>query len=175
MIFVRRPDPRFRAWTYFWALVKGMSLTLRHIFRPKVTLQYPEQRGEFAEGYRGLPSLVRDQHGREKCVACYLCQWVCPPRAITITAGELQESPVEKFAEKFQINMLRCIMCGYCEEVCPEQAIFLNKDYELTGLSRADLIFQKEKLLEIGGVRPDSIQKWKPLLADPSRSEGSKQ
>ncbi|MBI4161242.1 MAG: NADH-quinone oxidoreductase subunit NuoI [Acidobacteria bacterium] len=171
MIVVRRPRGLARA-AWVLAVVKGMWLTFRHIFRRKVTLQYPEQRDQFGDGYRGLPALVRDQNGREKCVACFLCQWVCPPLAIQIKAGELPDSPVEKYAEKFQINMLRCIMCGYCEEVCPEQAIFLTREYELTGRSREELIFQKDKLLEIGGMRPDPIEKWKPLLADPSRSGG---
>ncbi len=165
MIVVRRPQGGVLGIRYLWAIMKGMGLTFRHLFRPKVTLQYPEQRGEFSDNYRGLPALVRDQNGREKCVACYLCQWVCPPRAITIKAGEMAHSPVEKFAEEFRINMLRCIMCGYCEEVCPEQAIFLMKDYDLTGLSREELIFPKEKLLEIGGIRNDPIQKWAPLIS----------
>lgn len=175
MIVVKRPPrPGFRL-RYLWALIKGMSLTFRHLFRPKVTLQYPEHRDEFGDGFRGLPALVRDQHGREKCVACFLCQWVCPPRAITIEAGELDSSPVEKYAEKFQINMLRCIMCGYCEEVCPEQAIFLQKEYDHTGRSREELIFQKDRLLEIGGVHRDRVQKWKHLIDAPARSGGVKE
>ena len=174
MIVVRRPPANLFAFRYIWALLKGMGLTFRHIFRPKVTLQYPEQRAEISDGYRGLPALVRDQNGRDKCVACFLCQWVCPPRAIQIEAGEMADSPVEKFAREFRINMLRCIMCGYCEEVCPEQAIFMMKDYELTGLSRKELIFPKEKLLEIGGVRKDPVQKWAPLLSRSSGKEGGK-
>jgi NADH-quinone oxidoreductase subunit I len=175
VIVVKRPKPGALRLVYAWALIKGMSLTLRHMFRPKVTLQYPENRDQFGDRFRGLPALVRDQNEREKCVACFLCQWVCPPRAITIEAGDLGNSPVEKYAEKFQINMLRCIMCGYCEEVCPEQAIFLMKDYDITGRSREELIFQKEQLLDIGGVRRDRIQKWKPLLDDPARSGGVKE
>ena len=174
MIVVKRPKRGGFHLVYLFALLKGMGLTFRHLFRRKVTLQYPEERDEFGDNFRGLPALVKDQHGREKCVACFLCQWVCPPRAITIEAGELPDSPVEKFAETFQINMLRCIMCGYCEEVCPEQAIFLMKEYDHTGRSREELIYQKEKLLEIGGRRDDPIEKWKPLLADPSRSGGAK-
>ena len=109
--------------------------------------------------YRGLPALVKDDEGRTKCVACFLCQYVCPPKAISIEAEEIQTG-VEKGPRVFDINMLRCIMCGYCEEVCPEQAIFLTKDYEVAGTQRTELIFRKDKLLEIGGVRPDPIMKW---------------
>jgi NADH-quinone oxidoreductase subunit I len=145
---------------YLPGILKGMWLTLKHMFRPKVTLRYPEEKWQVPDYYRGLPVLVSDQTGRTKCVACFLCQWVCPPRAITIHAQELPSGNVEKGPREFEINMLRCIMCGYCEEVCPEEAIFMSKNYELTGSSRQELIFNKEKLLELGGARFDSIRKW---------------
>lgn len=145
---------------YLPGILKGMWLTLRHMFRPKVTLRYPEEKWQVPEHYRGIPALVKDQDARTKCVACFLCQWVCPPRAITIQAQEISGSNVEKGPREFEINMLRCIMCGYCEEVCPEEAIFMTKEYELTGTSRQEMIFNKEKLLQIGGTRPDSIKKW---------------
>ena len=145
---------------YLPGIFRGMWITLKHLFRRKFTMQYPEQRWTFPEGFRGVPALVKDQEGRVKCVACYLCQFVCPPKAITITAGELTGSKIEKYPVEFEINMLRCIYCQLCEEVCPEQAIFLTKDYEVAGNQRTDLIFNKEKLLEIGGVRPDPIMKW---------------
>lgn len=171
---IRKPKLTLGEKLYLPAIVRGLMLTFRHLFRRTVTLQYPEQKHPLPDYYRGLPGLVKDQDHRIKCVGCFLCEWICPPKAITIKSQEIS-SNVEKGPKEFEIDFLRCIMCGYCEEVCPEQAIFLNQDYELTGLTRAELIFQKEKLLEIGGVRPDTIQKWKPLLADPSRSGGSKQ
>ncbi|MBI4027622.1 MAG: NADH-quinone oxidoreductase subunit I [Verrucomicrobia bacterium] len=157
---------------YFPALLAGFAITLRHFFmtlfgdrRKKVTLEYPEEKWPVPRGYRGAPTLVRDQEGREKCVACQLCEFVCPPRAITIQPGELpsdaKNSKIEKFPEKFQINMLRCIYCGFCEEVCPEQAIFLQQEYSLTGYSREELIHDKQKLFELGGVMEDKIFKWK--------------
>jgi NADH-quinone oxidoreductase subunit I len=108
--------------------------------------------------------LVKDEEGRVKCVACQLCEFVCPPRAITIKPMEYPENAkygkVEKTPAEFDIDMLRCIYCGYCEEVCPEQAIFLRGPYALTGLSRKELVFNKEKLLELGGTLPDPIKKW---------------
>jgi NADH-quinone oxidoreductase subunit I len=165
---VRRPESRgFLASTYLPSVLKGMWITLRHMFRRKVTMQYPEERWQLPEGYRGLPALVKDDSDRVKCVACYLCQYVCPPKAIHIEAQEIGTG-VEKGPRVFDINMLRCIMCGYCEEVCPEQAIFLTPEYRTVGLSREQMIFHKDKLLEMGGVRPDPIKKWARLTASPA-------
>ena len=146
---------------YLPRVAAGLWITFKHMFRRKVTMQYPEQKWALPEGYRGIPVLVSDQDGRAKCVACYLCEFICPPLAITIKAGELpQDNNVEKYPERFDINMLRCIMCGLCEEVCPEEAIFMSNHYELAGGSREEMIFDKEKLLALGGVRQDDIRKW---------------
>jgi len=95
-----------------------------------------------------------------------MCQWVCPPLAITIEAAEdPKDHPlhqIEKYPGKFDINMLRCIYCGLCEEACPEEAIFMSKTYVVVGLSRELMIFDKQKLYEIGGAREDAIKKWSP-------------
>ena len=160
---VRRPPKAgLLARTYLPSVLKGMWITFRHIFRPKVTMQYPEEKWPLADNYRGLPALVRDQDERVKCVACFLCEYVCPPKAIHIEAQEI-DTGVEKGPRVFDINMLRCIMCGYCEEVCPEQAIFLTKKYDTVGLNREEMIFPMEKLLQMGGMRPDPIKKWERL------------
>lgn len=145
---------------YLPEIVRGLSHTIRHLFRPKFTLQYPEERDVPLSHFRGMPALVRDENGRTKCVACKLCEFVCPPVAILIEAHEVADQPVEKGPKVFDINMLRCIMCGYCEEVCPEEAIFLTEKFELAAPSRAELVFNKEQLLEIGGARPDPYHKW---------------
>ena len=146
---------------YLPRVAAGLWITFKHMFHRKVTMQYPEQKWALPEGYRGIPVLVSDQDGRAKCVACYLCEFICPPLAITIEAGELpKDNNVEKYPARFDINMLRCIMCGLCEEVCPEEAIFMSKNYELAGGSREEMIYDKEKLLALGGVRHDPIRKW---------------
>jgi NADH-quinone oxidoreductase subunit I len=149
---------------YLPSIFGGMALTFRHIFRKKDTLQYPEERRRFGERYRGVPALVKDQDGREKCVACYMCQWVCPPLAISIEAAEYPAGhalhQIEKYPRRFEINMLRCIYCGLCEEACPEEAIFMSKEFELWGETRSDLVHDKETLYALGGVRPDPIKKW---------------
>ena len=151
---------------YLPAVLGGFSVTLRHFFRKKVTMQYPEQKWTVPEGYRGAPYLVRDQNGNTKCVSCQLCEFVCPPKAIKITPpgsdGKIADrANAEKMPAEFEINMLRCIFCGFCQEVCPEEAIFLMKDYSLTGNSRAEMIYDKEKLLALGGVHQDTIEKWR--------------
>jgi NADH-quinone oxidoreductase subunit I len=150
---------------YIPALIGGFRVTLRHFFKKKVTMQYPEERWVVPDGYRGAPYLVRDQDGRTKCVSCQLCEFICPPKAIRITppgpAGSPEVGSVEKAPKEFEINMLRCIFCGFCQEVCPEEAIFLMNDYSLNGLSRQEMIYNQEKLLALGGVHQDKIRKWK--------------
>ena len=150
--------------TYLPQIASGLKITLKNIFRPTITLQYPEERPEIPENYRGIPTLVKDPNGREKCVSCQLCEFVCPPKAIRITPGELDEegdtAHVEKAPQEFEINMLRCIYCGYCQEVCPEEAIWLQEEFSLSGYSREELIYQKDKLYELGGTLPDKHFKW---------------
>jgi NADH-quinone oxidoreductase subunit I len=175
---VKRVKNTFWSNLYLPSIFAGMSVTFRHIFRKKDTIQYPEQKREFGSRYRGVPALVKDQDGRSKCVACYMCQWVCPPMAISIEAAEYpadhELSQIEKFPKRFEINMLRCIYCGLCEEACPEEAIFMSKTYAVTGLSRELMIFDKEKLYEIGGTRDDEIKKWSEERKGPkSRSHRS--
>ena len=151
--------------TYLPQIFNGLRTTLRNFFRRKVTLQYPDERPAIPDGYRGVPTLVADPNEREKCVSCQLCEFVCPPKAIRITPGEIpfdevERSHVEKAPKEFEINMLRCIYCGLCEEVCPEEAIFLQDIYSLNGFAREDFVFDKDKLYQLGGVLPDKHFKW---------------
>ena len=150
--------------TYVPQILGGLKITLDNIFRPKITLQYPEERPTIPDGYRGVPTLVKDPNGREKCVSCQLCEFVCPPKAIRITPGEIPEdsdsSHVEKGPKEFEINMLRCIYCGFCQEVCPEEAIWLQDIYSLSGYSREEFVNNKQKLYELGGTLPDEHFKW---------------
>ena len=151
---------------YLPAVIGGFQVTIRHFFKKKVTMQYPEEKWDshLPPYYRGAPALVKDEHGRERCVACQLCEFICPPRAITITPEEIPAenkfAKVEKRPKEFDIDMIRCIYCGLCEEVCPEQAIFLRKDYAVTGFTREDMVHDKDKLLEIGGVMHGVVLKW---------------
>ena len=158
---VRRRDSTFLDRLYLPAIFKGLSITFRRMFKPKITMQYPEERWTVREKYRGMPVLVSDDEGRPKCVACSLCEYVCPPKAIYIVPQELEAgNKVERGPAVFNINMLRCIFCGLCEEACPEEAIFMSKEHSLWGATRAELIHDKETLYELGGIRPDPIKKW---------------
>jgi NADH-quinone oxidoreductase subunit I len=170
MIVKRTPLSRWER-LYVPAIWGGLRVTFRHFFktvfsRGPVTLQYPEEKPVVPQGYRGAPYLVRDQEGNTKCVSCQLCEFVCPPKAIRIIPPGPDSPPAdrpnaEKMPKEFEIDMLRCIFCGFCEEVCPEEAIFLMKDYSFTGTSREEMIYNKEKLLALGGVHNDRVQKWK--------------
>jgi NADH-quinone oxidoreductase subunit I len=155
--------------TYLPQIVTGLRITMKNMLKPPVTLEYPDERPDIPPGYRGVPTLVKDPNGREKCVSCQLCEFVCPPKAIRITPGEIPDDSetahVEKAPQEFEINMLRCIYCGLCQEVCPEEAIFLQDMFSLSGYTREELVFKKKKLYEIGGTLPDRHYKWDKKLA----------
>jgi NADH-quinone oxidoreductase subunit I len=182
-MIVNRKPLTFWEKLYLPAIVGGFKVTLKHAYntlikRKVVTMEYPEQKWAVPPDYRGAPYLVRDQEGNTKCVSCQLCEFVCPPKAIRIIppgpAGQIADRPnAEKMPHEFEINMLRCIFCGFCQEVCPEEAIFLQKDYSLVGSSREEMIYNKEKLLALGGVH-GGIQKWKLKLEEAEEQESFK-
>lgn len=130
---------------YFPEIFKGMMFSIKHVFRPKVTIQYPEKKPVLGPEFRGRPVLVKE-HDQERCVACGLCARACPPLAISMQANETEDKK-ERYPETFEINMLRCIYCGFCEDVCPEEAIVMSSDYDLNFQTREAAIFDKEKLM----------------------------
>jgi NADH-quinone oxidoreductase subunit I len=138
---------------YLPAIVHGLSITMSHFFKKPVTIQYPDEKREFSENYRGLHSLKRDENGAERCTACGLCALSCPAEAITMIAAERQKGEEhlyreEKYAAVYEINMLRCIFCGLCEEACPKEAIYLDGDIVQSDYLRKDFIYGKDKLVE---------------------------
>lgn len=144
----------FKERIYLPAIVQGLGVTIKHFFKKKVTIQYPEQQREFSPVYRGQHVLMRDDQGRERCTACGLCALACPAEAITMVAAERKKGEEhlyreEKYAATYEINMLRCIFCGLCEDACPKEAIFLTKSKLLVKpkLDRKDLIYGKDKLV----------------------------
>lgn len=139
---------------YLPAIAQGVMTTFKHIFKPKMTRQYPEVEPEIPPNYRGVHRLNRDDKGRVKCVACFLCQTACPANCITIEATAAPKDDPnwadrDKYPATFVIDELRCIYCGMCEEACPVDAIELTSIYDLTGDSRAELMYDKEKLLSV--------------------------
>ncbi len=151
----------------------GMLTTLRHLFGKKMTLHYPEQRreqysvdagGQAKEIYRGVHRLNRDEQGRVACVACFMCQTACPAHCIHIEGAESPWPDREKYPAKFDLDELRCIYCGMCEEACPVDAIELTPEYKLVGRSRAEMIYDKEKLLEVHDQTKDDKPRKNPRI-----------
>jgi len=145
------PRPNLRFWDYLYipAIVRGLFITFRHILRKKVTMKFPEERWKFPFGYRGYPELVMGKDGIEKCVACKLCEVVCPPLAITIKIGEYEkQDEQERIPAEFIIDMGRCIVCGMCEEACPVDAIRMSDTHIMSSASRESVIFKKKLLLD---------------------------
>jgi len=137
---------------YLWNIVKGMFITFTHIFKKKPTIRYPEQKRPFSPVFRGLHVLNRDDEGRENCTACGLCAVACPAEAITMEAAERLPNEEhlyreEKYAAKYEINMLRCIFCGLCEEACPKDAIYLSETFAPANFTRKGFIYGKQDLL----------------------------
>jgi NADH-quinone oxidoreductase subunit I len=147
--------PQMSLWDalYIPAIVQGLQTTARHMVNTwrgqDVTQQFPEERPKMPPNYRGVHRLNRDEQGRVKCVACYLCATACPAHCIDIVAAPSPWPDREKYPETFVIDELRCIYCGMCEEACPVDAIELTTLFDLTGMSRQEMMFDKEKLLSV--------------------------
>ena len=152
---------------YLPAILSGMGITAKHVVQKNVTVQFPEEPHVPPDplNYRGVHRLNRDEQGRVKCVACFLCSTACPAHCIDIVAAESPWADREKYPQMFAIDELRCIYCGICEEACPVDAIELTSLYDLTGHSREEMIFDKEKLLSVFDRTKDS---------EPMRSKGFK-
>ena len=134
---------------YLWNILKGMMITFKHIFKKKATINYPEQKRSFSAVFRGLQILNRDEEGRERCTACGLCAVACPAEAITMEAAERLPTEEhlyreEKYAARYEINMLRCIFCGLCEEACPKDAIYLSQTLHLPTIREKGLFIKRK-------------------------------
>jgi NADH-quinone oxidoreductase subunit I len=156
---------------YLPAILGGIGITLKHFFKKKATVRYPEVKREFSEVYRGQHVLKRDDKGAERCTACGLCAVACPAEAITMTAGERKKGEEnlyreEKYAVTYEINMLRCIFCGLCEEACPKEAIFLTDRIVETEYGRDSFIYGKDKLVEPVDQRIDVSKRQAPATLE---------
>jgi NADH-quinone oxidoreductase subunit I len=169
---VRADDPRLKRLvppklnlleqTYLPQILGGLAVTARHAFGvmrgQAITVQYPEEQHVPSLNYRGVHRLNKDEQGRIKCVACMLCATACPVHCIDIVGATAPDTwdNREKYPENFVIDELRCIYCGMCEEACPVDAIELTGLYDLTGLSREEMIFDKTKLLSVFDLTKDA-------------------
>ncbi|TFG96059.1 MAG: NADH-quinone oxidoreductase subunit I [Myxococcales bacterium] len=143
---------------YVPMIVKGLVVTSRHFFRnlrgfvtgrnrTDFVVQYPEERVDYPDAFRGMPVIVQLDNGQPKCVACGLCEFACPTDCISIVPGELESSRIERYPDAFDIDMSRCMFCGLCEEACPEEAIVMSREVELSSYDRPSMLYDKERLL----------------------------
>ena len=137
-------------------LVSGMAMTLRYFFRRKATLNYPHEKGPLSPRFRGEHALRRYPNGEERCIACKLCEAVCPAQAITIEAEPRADG--SRRTTRYDIDMTKCIYCGYCEEACPVDAIVEGPNFEFATETREELMYNKDKLLANG-------ERWEQDLA----------
>ena len=140
---------------FLWELLKGLSLTGRHLFKKKFTVQYPEEKTPISPRFRGLHALRRYESGEERCIACKLCEAVCPALAITIESE--QRADGTRRTTRYDIDLFKCIYCGYCEEACPVDAIVESRIYEYHFESREKSVMTKEMLLEVGEKHEEQL------------------
>jgi NADH-quinone oxidoreductase subunit I len=137
-------------------LLLGLGVTFRYMFRPRVTINYPYEKGPLSPRFRGEHALRRYPNGEERCIACKLCEAICPAQAITIE-GEPRDDGSRR-TTRYDIDMTKCIYCGLCQEACPVDAIVEGPNYEFATETHEELLYNKEKLLENG-------DRWEPVLA----------
>ena len=130
-------------------LFKGLGLTMRYMFSPKYTMRYPMEHIPKSNRFRGLHALRRYANGEERCIACKLCEAVCPALAITIDSAP-RESDGQRRTTRYDIDLFKCIFCGFCEESCPVDSIVETHIFEYHGEKRGDLYFTKDMLLAVG-------------------------
>jgi NADH-quinone oxidoreductase subunit I len=144
-------------------ILSGMGLTLKYFFKRKVTINYPYEKGQLSPRFRGQHALRRYSTGEERCIACKLCEAICPAQAITIEAEPRAEDESRRTV-RYDIDMLKCIYCGLCQESCPVDAIVEGPNFEYAAMAREELYFDKAKLLNNG-------DQWESLLAENIKSD----
>jgi len=162
-------EPKLTVWqkSTVLAMVAGFWTTLRHLFMRKITLQYPEEeRKLYVDNQRGIHRLNRDLQGRVKCVACLMCETICPAHCINITPAAAPWPDREKYPETFTIDELRCIYCGMCEQSCPVDAIQLTQVFEPVSYTREQMLYTKEMLLEMADVTEKEKPDPHPKITD---------
>ena len=138
-------------------LLKGMALTGRHLFARKITVQYPDEKTPQSPRFRGLHALRRYPNGEERCIACKLCEAICPAMAITIESEQRDDGT--RRTSRYDIDLTKCIFCGFCEEACPVDAIVETRIFEYHGEVRGDLYYTKQMLLAVGDRNEAQIAK----------------
>ncbi|MCC8371403.1 MAG: NADH-quinone oxidoreductase subunit NuoI [Rickettsia endosymbiont of Pseudomimeciton antennatum] len=135
---------------FLFEIVSGLGLTLKYFFKPKVTINYPYEKGRISPRFKGEHALRRYANGEERCIACKLCEAICPAQAIIIEAEERVDG--SRRTTRYDIDMTKCIYCGLCQEACPVDAIVEGPNFEFATISHEELIYDKEKLLKNGDM-----------------------
>lgn len=141
---------------FFTELVRGLIICTEQFFKPKVSINYPFEKGPISPRFRGEHALRRYPNGEERCIACKLCEAVCPAKAITIEAEERPDG--SRRTTRYDIDMTKCIFCGFCQEACPVDAIVEGPNFEYATETHEELLYDKEKLLANG-------DRWEPAIA----------
>lgn len=152
---MKRCGQLLKSFTLF-ELFRGLLLTLKYFFKPKFTIQYPEEQTPISPRFRGMLALRRYPNGEERCIACKLCEAVCPALAITIDSEPREDG--SRRTTRYEIDVFKCINCGFCEEACPVDSIVLTPEMHYTITERGDNILTKEKLLAIGDIYEQNIR-----------------
>ncbi len=147
MVAMRRVKHYFQSFL-LWELIQGLSLTGRNLFARKITIQYPDEKTPMSPRFRGLHALRRYANGEERCIACKLCEAVCPALAITIESEQREDG--SRRTTRYDIDLFKCIYCGFCEEACPVDSIVLTRIYEYHFENRGGNVISKKELLAIG-------------------------
>jgi NADH-quinone oxidoreductase subunit I len=162
---VDRPKQTLGERIYLGSIVKGLAVTMRHFLRnffgqkDVATIQYPEERREYSERMRGRHILTTKDDGSLRCVACYMCETVCPADCITITAEEDPEATVEweKRPLSFEIDLLRCVFCGYCVDACPKEALIMSRKHEMSFTTREEAVVGIDELKQKGPIEDEDL------------------
>jgi NADH-quinone oxidoreductase subunit I len=164
-IDVDRPRQSLAEWIYLGPIIKGLAVTLRHFVRnlfgqkDVATIQYPEEKRVYSERLRGRHILTTKDDGSLRCVACYMCETVCPAHCIEIVAEEDPEATVEweKRPVSFEIDLLRCVFCGFCVDACPKQALIMSRQHEMSFTTRSEAIVGIDTLRQSGPIEDEDL------------------
>lgn len=158
---------------FFAEILAGLAQTIKHLFVPAITEQYPRAKRNLPDGYRGVIVHLRYDDGSEKCVGCALCEAACPSHCITVVSAERQDLPQVRYAKEYLLDVTKCVFCGFCVQACPVDALAASKEYEMATTQKRRLMMDKEAMLTLGDKyfpirqkKPKYLQERLTMLAD---------